>query len=274
MTLGADEGTKPPLVVVTGAAGHVGRLTSAALAGRYRLRLIDLDWPAAGPGETPDGIERMALDLSHRSAWDVAIESADAVVHLAGHPSPEIDARTAVEGGAMLTAHLTAAVAGSDVRRIVFASSIHTMGLHHRHGHYPVSQKWAPRPCCEYGAAKVFSENLLEILAERTPISVICLRLGLTGFPPGTTAHATQWLGPNDYAQLLHASLTVPLHYGTYLGMSAAAGERWDLTDSIRDLGFDPADPTPVPENPEEPQASPCLMFPATLPPPTDPSEP
>lgn len=34
-----------PLVLVTGAGGRVGRLTVRALAGRYRLRLVDLGRP-------------------------------------------------------------------------------------------------------------------------------------------------------------------------------------------------------------------------------------
>ena len=270
--------TPHPLVVVTGAAGKVGRLTSQALAGHYRLRLIDREWPGEELREAEDRTERLALDLSHRSAWDEAIESAHAVVHLAGNAHPEIDAKTAFEGGAMLTAHLAAAAAGSDLKRIVFASSIHTMGLHHRHGHYPVSQQWGTRPCCEYGAAKVFSENLLEILTERTPISVVCLRLGLVGFPPGTADLASQWLGPRDYAQLLQAALTVPVHYGAYLGMSAGAADRWDLTETIRDLGFNSSDtapdPQPLPDAGEGRPATHCLMFnPATLPPPTDRTE-
>jgi nucleoside-diphosphate-sugar epimerase len=263
----AGEESTRPLVVVTGAAGHVGKLTSAALSGRYRLRLIDLDWPG-GPRDAEDGIERLALDLSDRGAWHEALKSASAVVHLAGHAYPGIDTRTAVERGAMLTAELAAAAAASDVKRIVFASSIHTMGLYHRHGRYPISQQWRPSPCCEYGAAKVFSENLLEILTERTPISVVCLRLGLTGFPPDTANLASQWLGPGDYASLLHASLTSPVKYGTYLGMSAGAAERWDLSETIRDLGFNPTDPTPALESTsgEGLAATHCLMFQPTSP--------
>jgi nucleoside-diphosphate-sugar epimerase len=260
----AGEEAVRPLVVVTGAAGHVGALTSQALAPRYRLRLIDLDWAAGDSWDAGDGAERLSLDLSRRSAWDAAIESAHAVVHLAGNPHPEIDAQTAFEGGALLTAHLAAAAAGSGVKRIVFASSIHTMGLYHRESHYPISQQWPARPCCEYGAAKLFSESLLQILAERTPISVVCLRLGLTGYPPETTGFASQWLGPRDYGQLLHASLTVPMKYGMYLGMSAGAAEKWDLTETIRDLGFEPSDATPVPvppENRKESERTQCLMF-------------
>jgi uronate dehydrogenase len=273
MNSGTDEGTTRPLVVITGAAGHVGQLTSQALAGRYRLRLVDLEWPGESL-DVQDGTERLVLDLSNRQAWDHAIASADAVVHLAGHPYPGIDARTAVEGGAMLTAHLSAAATGAGIKRIVFASSIHTMGLYNRQAQYPIRQQWPARPCCEYGAAKVFSENLLEILTERTPISVVCLRLGLTGYLPGTARFASQWLGPRDYAQLLHSSLTVPIKFGTYLGMSAEAAQKWDLSETVKDLGFRPSDPTPVlvpSESGEEPGSPHCLMFdPTTLPPSPD----
>jgi nucleoside-diphosphate-sugar epimerase len=275
MVSGTDEGTTPPLVVVTGAAGHVGQLTSQALAGRYRVRLIDLQWPAEEQPDAGDGIERLALDLTERDAWKAAIESAHAVVHLAGNAHPEIDARTAIEGGAMLAAGLAAAASDSDhLKRIVFASSIHTMGLYHREAKYPIRQHWPPRPCCEYGAAKVFSENILQLLAERTSVSVVCLRLGLTGYAPESTGYASQWLGPGDYAQLLHASLTVPMRYGTYLGVSAGASRKWDLTETIRDLEFHPSDPTPAPvpsKTGKNQGPAHCLMFrPATLPPSPD----
>lgn len=278
MVSGAEEGSTPPLVVVTGAAGHVGQLTSQALAGRYRLRLIDLGWPMGDSRDAADGIERLALDLTKPGAWDAAIESAQAVVHLAGNAYPEIDARAAVEGGAMLAAGLAAAAPGSaHLKRIVFASSIHTMGLYHREARYPIRQHWPSRPCCEYGAAKVFSENLLEILTQRTPVSVVCLRLGLTGYAPATTGYASQWLGPGDYTQLLHASLKAPMRYGTYLGVSAGAAQKWDLTETIRDLDFHPSDttPTPIPSKTPENQGPPhCLMFrPATLPPSPDHAE-
>lgn len=177
-----------PLVAVTGAAGRVGRLTARALAGRYRLRLVDLDWPdnvAEDPLDPEvDDAERVSTDLRDPDAWDQVITSADLLVHLAAQPSPEIRVREAVEDVAMPTAHLVAAAERSRLRRIVFASSIHAMGLYDRHALHPVDPTWPTRPCCEYGAVKVLSENLLGLLAERVPISVVCLRLGLTGMLP------------------------------------------------------------------------------------------
>ncbi|MBT2594039.1 NAD(P)-dependent oxidoreductase [Arthrobacter sp. ISL-72] len=267
-----------PLVVVTGAAGRVGRLTSAALAGSYRLRLVDRAWPGAGGGGPAPGAERVwpdphagaaddvdhvTLDLANRAACDEAISSADILIHLAGQANPQIDEREAIEGVAVISANMAAAASDSSLQRVIHASSIHTMGLYHRRGQYPINPHWPAKPCCEYGAAKVFSENLMELLAERTGMSVICLRLGLTGFEPTSEDLAFQWLGQADYGRLLHSALAAPVGYGAYFGMSPGAMERWDLTHTIRDLGFHPED-APPPASPafeEDPAPGRCLMF-------------
>jgi NAD+ dependent glucose-6-phosphate dehydrogenase len=256
-----------PLVAVTGAAGRVGRLTARALAGRYRLRLIDLDWPDAVE-EDPldaavDDAERVSSDLRDPEACAAAVESVDLLVHLAGQPSPQIGIREAIEDVAMPTANLVAAVPGSSVRRVVFASSIHTMGLYDRHGENPIDPTWTTRPCCEYGSAKVLSENLLRLLTERTDTSVVCLRLGLTGSLPPTGYAVSQWLGDDDFAALLRGALTASVTFGTYFGVSERARMRWDVTNGEADLGYVPTQVPPPPEDPDgEPDSGHCLMAP------------
>ena len=256
-----------PLVAVTGAAGRVGRITARALAGRYRLRLIDLDWPDSVEEDPLDAAvndaERVAADLREPQACAAAVESVDLLVHLAGQPSPQIGVREAVEDVAMPTANLAAAVRDSAVRRVVFASSIHTMGLYDRHGQNPIDPTWTTRPCCEYGSAKVLSENLLRLLTERTPTSVVCLRLGLTGALPPTAYAMSQWLGDDDYTDLLRRALTADVTFGTYFGVSAKARERWDVSNGEADLGYVPSQVPPEPEDPDAEQDSGhCLMVP------------
>lgn len=257
------------LIAVTGAAGRVGRRTARALAGRCRLRLIDLDWPDRVE-EDPldaavDDAERISADLRDAEAWHQVVAGADTVVHLAAQPSPKIGVREAVEDVAMPTAHLVAAAEGSDLQRIVFASSIHAMGLYDRHALHPIDPTWPARPCCEYGTAKVFSENLLGLLAERAPISIVCLRLGLTGMLPPDAYAASQWLGDGDFASLIHGAVTADVKFGAYFGVSVPAQERWNTAYGTADLGFTPTD---VPPKPSGDHVDPghCLMRPPAEP--------
>lgn len=248
-----------PLVVITGAAGRVGRLTVRALAGQYRLRLVDLQWPS-GEGDAAGQAERVAADLRDPEQWAAVLDSADTVVHLAGQPSPEITAREAVEDVAMPTAHLAASAAGSGLRRIVYASSIHAMGLYQREDRHPIDPRWRARPCCEYGSAKVLCENLLALLVERTPVSVVSLRLGMTGMLPRNAFQASHWLGDDDCAELMRCSVTAEVRYGAYFGVSNGARGSWDLSPTENDLGFAARQ---LPPDPVEPTAEPvgrCLM--------------
>jgi hypothetical protein len=257
-----------PLVAVTGAAGRVGRITARALAGRYRLRLVDLDWPES-PEDDPldravDDAERVACDLREPGACADVVKGADLLIHLAAQPSPQIEAREAVEDVAMPTANLIAAARQSDVRRIVFASSIHAMGLYERHGQHPIDPAWPTRPCCEYGTAKVFSENLLRLLTERSSISVVALRLGMTGKLPDTDYEAGQWLGDDDFGRLLRGALVADVTFGAYFGVSVPARSNWDVTSNEPDLGYVPQDVPPPPSDPRGLAESPiCLMLPA-----------
>lgn len=253
--------TVAPLVMVTGAAGRVGRLTVQALAGRYRLRLVDLHWPADGGFAVTEGqVERVTADLRDPQVWPALLTGVDSVVHLAGNPSPEVSAREAVEDVAMATAHLAAAADGSGLRRIVYASSIHAMGLYHRAGNRPIDPAWPPRPCCEYGSAKVLCENLLSLLFERSGVSVVSLRLGMTGTLPSNDFQASHWLGDDDCIELMRCSLTADVASGAFFGMSNGSRGFWDLSPTAAGLGFTARQSPPAWSTSHPEQVGRCLM--------------
>jgi uronate dehydrogenase len=252
-----------PLVVITGAAGRVGRLTAPALAAGYRLRLVDRERPAGGDlafDEQTGQVEWVEADLRDPQSWTAVLESADTVVHLAGQPSPQIDAREAVEDVAMPTAHLAAAAVGSGLRRIVYASSIHAMGLYRRDGRLPIDPRWPARPCCEYGSAKVLCENLLTLLVERSSVTVVSLRLGMTGTLPANGFQASHWLGDEDCGALMRCSVTADVRNGAYFGMSNGARAFCDLSPTETNLGFAPRQLPPDPVKPTPEPIGRCLM--------------
>lgn len=268
VTTGTAEPNALPLVAVTGAAGRVGRITARALAGRYRLRLVDLEWPD-DVAEDPltaavDDEERVACDLRDAAAAADALTGVDLVLHLAAQPSPHIDVREAVEDVLMPTANIVAAVQRSaTVRRLVFASSIHSMGLYDRHGEHPIDPAWPHRPCCPYGTAKVAGENLLRLLTERTAVTVACLRLGLTGMLPGNPHGVSHWLGDDDYAHLVRGALAAEVTFGSYFGVSVPGTAYWQVANAQADLGYAPQQTPPEPEEGDQPKPGPddiCQM--------------
>lgn len=241
----APAGAARPLLVLTGAAGLVGRRALPALVPHYRLRLVDRDWGGADQRAESGEAECVTLDLRVAEDCAAALDGADAVIHLAGQPSPMIGVREAVEDVAMPTAQLARAAAAAGLRRIVYASSVHAMGLYPVVGG-PIRNSWPARPCCEYGAAKVFSENLLQLLTERTAVSAVCLRLGLTGHPPDSPKARRRWFGDDDLGRMLLAALTADVGYGVYFAMSATALGSYDLSDAERDLGYWPQQTAPA----------------------------
>src|SRR5437016_3870927 len=105
----ADEGPTDErrTVLITGAAGNIGRKLRAAWADRYELVLLDL-----APGDDRDVI---AADLADAErGWGEYFHDVDTVIHLAGNPN-EFATWEEIQGpnlDAMANVGLAAALAG------------------------------------------------------------------------------------------------------------------------------------------------------------------
>jgi len=120
-----------PRLIITGAAGFVGRRLIEALAGRWRIEAIDLEPPAGGPLVHRDGVRWHPLDICDRASLDrlfaelAADGGAAALLHLAayydftGEEHVEYQ-RTNVEG----TRTLLEACEVLGLERFVYISSV------------------------------------------------------------------------------------------------------------------------------------------------------
>lgn len=221
------------VLLVTGAAGRVGRLVTPLLAEfGWRLRLLD----RRPVEDVPDAI---VADVHDADAMGAAMTGVDAVLHLAGiaTEAPFADICAANITGTQ-AAFEAARVAG--VRRIVYASSVHAVGFVPRAPLVGVDV--APRPDTYYGLSKVFGEALARLYVDRHGMEVACVRIG-TCFPrPWMPRHLATWLSPGDAARLVHACLTAPgLRFAVVYGISANTRAWWDL-EPARALGYQPRD--------------------------------
>jgi uronate dehydrogenase len=224
------------LVLVTGAAGAVGRAACPGLAARaWRVRGLDRRSLSGVDGLT----DAVVADVRDDAALDRALSGVDAVVHLAGiaEEAPFADILEANIDG---TYRVFDAARRAGVRRVVFASSNHAVGFTPRNELVTVDVP--VRPDTYYGVSKVFGEALGRLHVDRYRMEVVCLRIGSWRDRPEVPRHLSTWLSPSDGVRLLHAALTAPdVDFAVVYGISANSRGWWDLAPA-RALGYVPVE--------------------------------
>ncbi len=223
-------------ILLTGAAGGLGRM----LRDRIKpwadiVRLSDL----ADLGPAREGEEVVQCDLADKAAVLALMEGVDAVLHFGG-VSTEQAFDVIMQGNILGVANLYEAIHKCGVRRTVFASSNHTMGLYRTTD--LVDADMPPRPDGFYGVSKVFGESLSRYYYDRFGIETVCLRIGSCFPEPANTRMMVTWLSADDLVELLRCSLFAPrVGHTIAFGVSDNKAKWWDDRHS-RHLGFVPKD--------------------------------
>jgi uronate dehydrogenase len=239
-------------VLVTGAAGSIGRTVTLGLCDRDH-EVVGLDLVPEPEGFTGTW---HTVDCSDPDAVEAvfAAERLDAVVHLAGHPD-EASLPASLTSHVVTTAALLDAMVAHRVSRIVYASSNHAVGRTPRRD--LVSDDALPRPDTFYGVSKVAAEALLALYADRYAVDAVACRIGSFLEEPATLRALSTWLSPDDCVRMVEAALTAPAPgFAVVYGISANTRAWWDL-DPGRRLGYEPLDDAEafasrIPDRPED----------------------
>ena len=224
-------------VLVTGAAGSIGRVLTVGLTDRGH-EVVGLDRVPQpdgydGPWHTVDCADPDAV------AAVFAEQSLDAVVHLAGHPG-EASLPDSLTSHVVTTATLLDAMVEHDVSRFVYASSNHAVGRTPRRE--LVSTDARPRPDTFYGVGKVAAEAVMSLYADRYGIDAVACRIGSFLPEPETVRNLSTWLSHDDCVRMVDASLTATSPgFAVLYGISANTRAWWDLEPG-RALGYEPQD--------------------------------
>lgn len=230
-------------ILITGAAGEIGKMLNPALKTRYDLRLLYHHHVL--PAEPHEEIRIGSItDLSYMV--DVS-KGVDAVVHLAGYPWEDATFDEVLTTNIVGTYSVFEASRRARVKRIVYASSNHVTGFHEVEGVY-TSPDMPVRPDGYYGVSKVFGEALGRYYADAFGLSVICLRIGTCR--PDSAVKQRQndrilstWLSPRDAAQLVWRSIEAEtVRFGIYYGISDNTRAWWDIENARKELGYTPED--------------------------------
>lgn len=223
-------------LLITGAAGNLGRVAHKAFAGVYPvLRLSDRGGLAApGPGE-----ECVTCELGDRAAVAKLLDGVDAVIHFGGQPDDSAGLDVVLNANIHGVVNLWEAARQAGTKRILFASSNHTIGFHPRET--TIDHLCQKRPDGHYGLSKAFGEDLARLYADKHGIKAFCMRIG-SCFPEPVDARMLKtYLSYDDLVRLMKVGLTADYHFEVVYGVSANKTTFWDNRNAER-LGYKPQD--------------------------------
>ncbi len=221
-------------VMVTGAAGGVGGMLRKLMRGLYP-EIIWSDQRAL-PDQAADETFQ-ALDLTDLDSLRRGLEGVDGIVHLGG-ASIEKPWDTILQANIIGAYNLFEAARLQGVKRIVFASTNHTVGFYPRSRRIGVDATL--RPDTRYGASKAFGEALGALYAYKHGIGVTALRIGNVSMAPANRRLLSIWLHPEDLLQLIRIGLEHPeIRHEVFYGASDNERGWWDNA-AARRFGYRP----------------------------------
>ena len=165
-------------VVVTGGSGRLGRLVVDLLVSQGES-VVSVD--VTKRDDCP--CSSVLADLTQAGeAYDVLV-GADAVVHLAAVPGPRVRSTSATfHVNVRSTYNVVEAAVAHRLSRIVFASSVFTLGWHADADRFwpdyvPVDESHRLMPLESYGLSKVVGEEICATAYRRAGMTVTSLRI-------------------------------------------------------------------------------------------------
>lgn len=224
-------------IALSGAGGQLGSVVRAALIARG----TPLRSAAGSKALVPlvEGEDVMHGDLRDPAIVDRLLEGVDVLIHFAGtsveRPLPEI-----IENNLRGLVEVYEGARRQGVKRIVFASSNHAIGM------YPVTEHLSLdcelRPDGFYGLSKVWGEALARMYWDKHGIESVCVRIGSCIEKPTEFRHLSTWLSHDDLMQIIERSIDVPdIGYIVVWGASANTRSYWNNDGAAR-LGYRPKD--------------------------------
>ena len=223
-------------LVLTGAAGQLGSRLREPLS-KMCDTLVSTDL-ADEVGTLYEGETYVKADLSSLDAMVDLLKGADMVVHFGaiGDEAPWDDILQSNIIGAY---NVWEAAYRNGVKRVVYASSVHAVGMHKKTDTIGLD---APhRPDTYYGLAKCFSEDLASLYWDKRGIESVCMRI--FSCAPATNARSIgTWLSYDDLIHLVERSVDSPVvGFSIVYGISNNDRAVVDNTKAAH-LGYRPKD--------------------------------
>ena len=192
-------------LVLTGAGGRLGSYLREPLT-KMCEQLVSTDW-LEDIGKLYDGETYIKADLGVLDQIEPLLTDADMVIHF-GAIGDEAAWDAILHSNIIGAYNVWEAAARKGVRRVIYASSIHAVGM------YPKTQKIDTevphRPDTYYGLAKCFAEDLGSLYWEKKNIESVHMRI-LSAAQVNNPRSLGSWLSYDDLIHLVECAITAPI---------------------------------------------------------------
>ena len=192
-------------LVLTGAAGRLGSYLREPLT-RMCDELVSTDI-VVYIGKLYEGESYVQADLTDLAAMEAIVKDATMVVHFGaiGDEAPWDDILQSNIIGAY---NVWEAAYRQGVKRVVYASSVHAVGMHLKTDTIGLD---APhKPDTYYGLAKCFAEDLASLYWDKRGIESVCMRIFSCAQATNARSIGT-WLSYGDLIHLVERSIDSPV---------------------------------------------------------------
>ena len=223
-------------IVLTGAAGRLGSYLREPLS-KMAETLVSSDIKD-DIGKLYAGESYVKADLESLDDMMSLLEGADMVVHFGAYVD-EAPFEKLLGPNFIGAYNVWEAAFQQGLRRVVYASSIHAVGMHPKNEFIGTD---APhRPDTFYGLAKCFAEDLASMYWDKRGLESVCLRI-LSCAQVTNPRAVGSWLSYDDLIQLVEKSVSTPVT-GFTVAYGVSNNDRAPVDNSnASHLGYKPKD--------------------------------
>lgn len=223
-------------LVLTGAAGRLGSYLREPLS-KMCDELVSTDLVDTIK-KTYANERYVKADLQDLDAMTALMDGADMVVHF-GAIGDEAPFETLLGPNFIGAYNVWEAAYRNKVRRVVYASSIHAVGMHKKTDFIGID---APhRPDTFYGLAKCFAEDLASLYWDKRGVEAVCMRI-LSCAQVSNPRAVGSWLSYDDLIRLVTRAIDTPVT-GFSVVYGVSNNDRAPVDNAkARHLGYHPKD--------------------------------
>ncbi|MFT5574177.1 MAG: uronate dehydrogenase [Cryomorphaceae bacterium] len=223
-------------IVLTGAAGRLGSYLREPLTKMADI-LVSTDM-LDDIGSLYQGESYIQANLESLEEMTAVLKDADMVVHFGAY-GDEAPFEQLLGPNFVGAYNVWEAAYQNGVRRVVYASSVHAVGMHSRTAGIGLD---APhKPDTFYGLAKCFTEDLASMYWDKRGVESVCMRIFSCAQVNNARALGT-WLSYDDLIHLVEQSVNTPIT-GFTVVYGISNNDRCPVDNSKADfLGYRPKD--------------------------------